>query len=128
MQNVVIGIIEKDNKLLMIKRKKTEGNLVWAYPGGKVEENETKEEACIREVYEETGLTVTIKNILGERLHPNTKINLTYFLCEYTSGEPTILDKDEVSEISYKNKQELYQDIKTDIFPPVLKFIEENIK
>lgn len=128
MENIVIGIIEKNGKLLMIKRKKTEGNLIWAFPGGKVEENETKEEACIREVYEETGITVTIKKILGERIHPDTKKTITYFLCEYKSGSTTILDKDEVSEISYKNKQELYRDIKTNIYPPILKFIEENIK
>ena len=127
MQNVVIGIIEKDKKLLMIKRNKIEENLVWSFPGGKVEDNETKEEACIREVYEETGITVAIKKTLGERIHPNTKETITYFLCEYISGEPTILNKDEISEISYKNKKELYQDIKTDIYPPILKFIEENI-
>jgi 8-oxo-dGTP diphosphatase len=32
----------------------------WAMPGGKIEEGETPEEAARREVWEETGLTVTI--------------------------------------------------------------------
>ena len=56
----------------MVKRAKQEGNLLWAFPGGKVEDGETGEEACIREVYEETGVNVSILSLLGERVHPDT--------------------------------------------------------
>ena len=128
MNDVVVGIINKDGKILMIKRVKKEGNLVWAFPGGKVENLETKEEACIREVYEETGINVKINKILGERVHPNTNTNLTYFLCDYLSGEITILNENEICAIEYKNQEEFNRDVKTDIYPPVKNYIKKYIK
>lgn len=124
---VVIGIINKDNKLLMIKRAKQEGDLVWAFPGGKVELNETKEEACIREVAEETGIIIKVARCLGERVHPNTDISLTYFLCDYVSGDIYISDKSEVIDAVFKGKNDIFTDVKTDIFLPVLEYIEKNI-
>lgn len=128
MRDVVIGIVDKDGKILMIKRAKKEGDLVWAFPGGKVEDGETKEQACIREVFEETGINIQIKQILGERIHPNTQAKLTYFLCDYVNGEITILDETEILEIAYKSKEEFYRDVKTDIYPPVLEYIKKYIK
>lgn len=128
MREVVIGIVEKNHKILMIKRAKQEQELLWAFPGGKVNDNETREEACIREVYEETGITVGINQILGTRIHPNTQVKITYFLCDYIGGNPKILDKNEVLEVSYKSKQELEQVVKTDIYPPVKKYIYQHIK
>lgn len=128
MKDVVVGIVEKDKKILMIKRAKKEGNLVWAFPGGKVDLGESKEQACIREIYEETGITVQIKSVLGERIHPDTQVKIIYFLCNYLSGEITNLDKTEILDIAYKNKEEFYQDVKTDIYAPVLEYIKNNIK
>ncbi len=128
MKEVVTGIINKDNKILMIKRAKNEGNLLWAFPGGKVEEGENKEEACIREIYEETGIKVQIQKILGERIHPDTEVKITYFLCNYLSGQITIMDKTEILDIAYMNKNEFYNCIKSDIFLPVKEYIEQHIK
>ena len=125
---VVIGIINKDDKILMIKRAKKEGELEWVFPGGKVEENETEEEACIREVFEETGIHVVVVDKIGERIHPNTNMNITYFLCKYVGGNIKILNYDEVLEIDFKGQEEIKRDIKTDIFPPVKKYIDKYIK
>lgn len=50
-----------NKKILLIKHKK---NRKWTQPGGHIEEDETPEEAALREVYEETGLRV---RLLGER-------------------------------------------------------------
>lgn len=50
-----------NKKILLVKHKK---NKKWTQPGGHIEENETPEEAALREVYEETGLHV---RLLGER-------------------------------------------------------------
>ena len=55
MHTSVGAILEKDNKILMLNRKKKP--LGWANPAGHVEENETFENALIRELKEETGLT-----------------------------------------------------------------------
>ena len=63
-------IIEKDNKIVLIKRKKEpfKGKLV--LPGGHVEENETVEEAAVREAKEETSLDVKLREILGVYSNP----------------------------------------------------------
>jgi len=127
--DVVIGIINKDEKILMIKRTDKEENLEWSFPSGKVEDGETKEEACIREVYEETGVNIIVVKELGSRLHPNNpNVKLTYYLCEYIDGSIRILDSKEVADIKLKNRAEFERDVKLEVFAPVKKYIEENIK
>lgn len=58
---VIAGcIIEKDNKILMVKEAKKKCYGQWNFPAGHLEENETIKEAAIREVYEETGCKVKL--------------------------------------------------------------------
>ena len=62
MKNTTLCYIEKDGKYLMLHRTKKENDLnqdKWIGVGGKFEENETPEECLLREVQEETGLTLT---------------------------------------------------------------------
>lgn len=58
-------IIEKDGKIVLIKREINpfKGKLV--FPAGHVEVGETVEQAAVRETKEETGLKVKLKEILG---------------------------------------------------------------
>lgn len=60
------GVVEaSDGRVLLIFR-----NGVWDLPKGKMEEGESIEEAAIREVEEETGLTgIRIVRSLGETIH-----------------------------------------------------------
>lgn len=55
------ALIIKDKKVLLVQHKKLG---VWLYPGGHVEDNETPDETVIREVLEETGVSV---EIIGEK-------------------------------------------------------------
>jgi 8-oxo-dGTP diphosphatase len=61
----------------------------WEFPGGQVEESETIPHALEREVFEETGIVVEVKSLVG--IYSNTRkpsiVNLD-FICEYVSGEP----------------------------------------
>ena len=127
MKQVAIGIVNKDNKLLMVKRAKKEGNLVWAFPGGKQEENETINETCVREVLEETGINVQVINNMGTRKHPDTDVTLTYLLCNYISGVIKISDPNEILDAEFKTSSEIYRDINTDIYEPVLDYIKKYI-
>ena len=51
--------------VLMIKRNKEPALGLWSIPGGRQEAGESLKEACRREVFEETGLNIDVKNIIA---------------------------------------------------------------
>ena len=62
MKKTTLCYIKKDNKYLMLHRVKKENDTnyeKWIGIGGKIEDDETPDECLLREVYEETGLTLT---------------------------------------------------------------------
>ncbi len=68
MRNTTLCHIEKDGKYLMLHRVKKENDLnkdKWVGIGGKFEDRESPEECNIREVYEETGLTLKSARYCG---------------------------------------------------------------
>ena len=67
----VDGVILKEKKILLIKRKNEPFKGKWALPGGFVEYGERVEESVIREVYEETGLKTKIRDFIGVYSDPN---------------------------------------------------------
>ena len=68
MKNSVLCYIEKDEKYLMLYRNKKKNDVnggKWIGVGGKLEENESPDEALLREVKEETGLSLTSYKFRG---------------------------------------------------------------
>ncbi|MBQ1166317.1 NUDIX hydrolase, partial [Streptomyces sp. A73] len=60
------------DRVLMVRRRVKEGELMWQFPAGGLEDGETAEQAAVRETQDETGLTVEAVKLLGERVHPKT--------------------------------------------------------
>jgi ADP-ribose pyrophosphatase YjhB (NUDIX family) len=61
----IISIGERDGKILLIKRGMEPMKGLWTLPGGFMEAAETPEAGCLRELFEETGMRGTIKNLIG---------------------------------------------------------------
>jgi len=59
---------ETHTKALLTRRT---DNGLWCIPGGAMEAGESAAEACIREVWEETGLHVAVKRLIGVYSDPN---------------------------------------------------------
>lgn len=80
---VVAGIIKnKEGKILIAKRNhtKAQGNL-YEFPGGKVEKNETYEDALKREIKEELDMNIEVLNKFDEEIfeYPEKTIKLIAF-------------------------------------------------
>ena len=58
---VCAAIIINNNKILLTQRGYGEYKDKWEFPGGKIEENETKEETIIREIKEELDATIKVE-------------------------------------------------------------------
>jgi 8-oxo-dGTP diphosphatase len=60
--------------MLLIQRGHEPGKGLWSIPGGRIEPGETDQQAVVREVSEETGLTVTCGPLLGQVSRPGLDI------------------------------------------------------
>ena len=67
---VVAAVIKKDGKILA-----TQGG--WEFPGGKVESNETPEEALVREIEEELSARIEVESYLTTAEHDYEKFHLS---------------------------------------------------
>jgi len=86
---IATGVVFKKDRVL-ITRRKSEGLLggLWEFPGGKVKKGETPQEACVREMREETNLVVEVGGKLAHVQHAYShfRIAMDVFVCTYVSG------------------------------------------
>ncbi len=85
-RNAAIGVIfnQDRSQVLLVKRQDVP---VWVLPGGGVEEGENSSDAVIREVLEETGLTVTIVRKVAEYTPINNLARFTeIYECAHLEG------------------------------------------
>jgi 8-oxo-dGTP diphosphatase len=85
------GIIIHDDQLLVIYRKKNDTQY-YTFPGGTVEHCESTESCALREIFEETSIHATIKNLVYQvEIHHNDTIKYEYFyFADYISGTPKL--------------------------------------
>lgn len=97
--NVVAAVIEHNGKILCVRRGKTKypyTEYKYEFPGGKMEEGETEQEALIREVDEELKLAISVgpKIKIIEHSYPDFTVTLHFYRCSvidtaYTLSEHT---------------------------------------
>ena len=113
MKNSVLCYIERDEKYLMLCRNKKVNDCnggKWIGVGGKIEENESPDEALLREVVEETGLTLTsyaFRGIItfvsdtweGEYMHLYTADGFEGEISDCDEGELHWIEKDRLFDL-----------------------------
>ena len=105
MINVVAAIIKKNNKYLIAQRNRNKHmGLKWEFPGGKVDNNETFEEALAREIKEELSIDINIHKKFTEEKYKDTKIDviLHYYLCSEKSGTLKLNEHENIAWVEKK--------------------------
>lgn len=121
MHTSVRGIVNYNDKIVLIHRIKTKDDGTvrdyYVTPGGKIEENESHEEALSREIKEELGIEIEIRDLCLELDDRDYNDSFQYFYnCNYKAGElgtgdgPEFTDKENykgVFEIVLVDKKEI---------------------
>ena len=86
---VAAAIIIHDNQIFATQRGYGEFKDGWEFPGGKIEEGETPQEALAREIKEELDTEIEVKDFLEtvEYDYPEFHISMDCFFCTIKSGE-----------------------------------------
>jgi 8-oxo-dGTP diphosphatase len=106
----VVVIIEKDGKFLLGKRspEKRAAPEYWCPITGKVEAGESQQDAVIREVFEEVGLTVQVRDKIISMDSRDKKICLHWWRVDILQGE-AYLKNDEHSQLGWFTLEEMGQ-------------------
>ena len=94
---VVAAVIRDDDKIFATARGYGEYKGWWEFPGGKVEDGETLEEALVRELREEMDVEIKPDRYLRvvDYDYPEFHIKLHCFLAKIVRGEPKLLEHDD---------------------------------
>lgn len=86
--------LQHDDRLLLVLRGRAPSRGYYAFPGGRVEDGETLEEAARRELAEETGLAVETLSplVLVRAVGDEVDYDLQVFFGRHISGEPVAAD------------------------------------
>jgi len=89
---VVAAMIEDRGRYLITQRRPTAVlPSLWEFPGGRVEEGETDEQALVREVLYRLGVSVEVGQLVSFVRHPYERytIELHLYECKLASGQPS---------------------------------------
>ena len=98
---VSIALVNNNDQVLIAKRPNNKHLAgFWEFPGGKVEKDETPENALIREVKEELNININNKCIaplsFSEFDYKNFHLLLLLYICRRWEGEPLTMEENEL--------------------------------
>ncbi|MBB5934554.1 NUDIX hydrolase [Streptomyces zagrosensis] len=124
---IAAAIVVHDSRVLMVRRRVSEGQLSWQFPAGEIEPGESRENAAVRETHEETGLKVNALKLLGERVHPATGRLMSYTACEVVSGTAHVADAEELDELAWVAHADIPQYVPYGLFEPVQQHLDATL-
>lgn len=106
----VVIVNEKDEVLLIHSKRYVTGRLEWEVPAGRIEAEETAEEAARRECMEETGCTLKDLTFLCKQNPANGMSDLTlHVFAARVDSEAACMDADEVSGKRWMPKEQVLE-------------------
>lgn len=94
--SAALALIEHQQRLLFLKRSLyTSRSGQWCLPGGRINTHELPEAACIREVFEESALEVSIRQLVWQSEQSY------YFTCDLLAKTPIRLNPRESSHYAW---------------------------
>ena len=86
---VAAAVIRKDDKIFATQRGYGELKGGWEFPGGKIEEGETPQEALKREIEEELDTEISVGELIDtiEYDYPSFHLSMDCFWCEIVEGK-----------------------------------------
>jgi 8-oxo-dGTP diphosphatase len=96
---VTAAIIQRDGKLLLCQRPRGKRcALLWEFPGGKIEPDETPEQCLARECHEELGITIKTEQLAQEVMYayPDITVNIHFYFCKLIDGEPACIEHNDI--------------------------------
>ena len=96
--NVVAAVIQKDDRILATQRGYGEFRDWWEFPGGKIENGETPQEALKREIREELRMQIRVEDLLGtiEYDYPDFHLSMQCFRAEIGEGTPVLTEHEAI--------------------------------
>ena len=91
---VVAAVINDDNRIFATQRGYGEYKDGWEFPGGKIEEVESPEQALIREIREELETDISVEQFIRtiEYDYPKFHLKMHCFLCSIVSGDLVLIE------------------------------------
>lgn len=99
-KQIGVAVIRNKQGKILIDRRLNKGDMggLWEFPGGKIEPQETVKDCIRREVKEELDIEIEVGDRLLTLAHTYANFKVTLFVhnCEYVSGEPQLIESQEV--------------------------------
>lgn len=94
---VVAAVIRKDDKIFATARGYGEYKGWWEFPGGKIEDGETPQEALIREIKEELDVVISVGDLIDtvEYDYPNFHLSMDCYWASIVSGKLVLKEAQE---------------------------------
>lgn len=104
---VVAAVIKNGNKIYATQRGYGEFKGGWEFPGGKIEQGETSQEALVREIEEELETKIKVNDLIDtiKYDYPTFHLSMECFWCEIVKGNLVLL---EAEAAKWLTKEELY--------------------
>jgi len=86
-------MLDSGGKMLFLKERTPSGKVYYSIPGGRLEPGESEGEGLKREVFEETGLRVSVGEFLGDYfflMENGTRVDCKVFNCTALDSEITL--------------------------------------